>query len=213
MTKLQLYNNALLHLGELNLSSLTENREPRRVLDQIYDSGFINTLLEEGFWKFASKSVKMDYDHSVTPAFGFSRAFEKPSDFVTMCKICTDEYYNFPLLRYSDEGNYIFSDLDEIYIQYVSNLFGSDLSTWPDSFSRYAELYLAVQACERITHSSERFKTVFALMKKAKFEAKNKDAMKNPTKFLPSGTFVTSRGGRGGNGGRSDRGGRGGLIG
>jgi len=214
-TKLKLFNNALLHIGELNLSSLTEPREPRRVLDQIYDSGFIQTLLEEAPWKFATRTVKLDYDSSVTPSFGYRRAFGKPSDFVVICKVCQDEYYNYPMLRYQDEGNFIYSDLDEIFIQYVSNgvTFGLDLTKWPESFARYAELNLAHRACERITHSVERFKTITALMRIARDSAKSKDAMKNPTTFLPMGSWTSSRSGRTGNGGRRDGGSRGSLIG
>jgi hypothetical protein len=213
-TKLQLYNNALLAVGELGLSSLTENRESRRVLDQVYDSGFLDTILELAPWKFATRSIQLTYDPGIVPDFGYSYACEKPSDFVVICKVCSDEYYNYPLLQYQDEGNYLFSDLTEIYIQYVSNdaALGYDLSRWPPSFSRYAELHLATKICERLTHSETKLKTLFALMSKALTAAKSKDAMKNPTTFLPAGDWTTSRGNRVGNGGRRDRGGRGSLY-
>jgi hypothetical protein len=38
-SKLKLYNDALGILGERRLASLTENREPRRVLDEVWDAG------------------------------------------------------------------------------------------------------------------------------------------------------------------------------
>lgn len=214
-TKLNLFNNALLHLGELNLSSLTEAREPRRVLDQVYDSGFINTVLEKGYWKFAARTVKLDFDANVTPTFGHRNVFSKPTDFVHICKVCTDEFLDFPLLHYQDEGSFFYSDLDEIFIQFVSNgsTYGGDLTTWPESFTKYAELYLAASVCTRITHSDSMLKAIFALMKKAEVIAKSKDAIKNPTQFRPSGTWVTSRSGGRRGGGRADGGSRSSFLG
>lgn len=214
-TKLQLYNNALLAIGELGLSGLTEARESRRVLDQVYDSGFIGTLLEMAPWKFATRSVKLDYDPNVTPAFGYRYAFEKPTDFVCIAKVCQDEYYNYPCTQYQDEGYFFFSDLDELFIQYVSNgaSYGNDLTRWTPSFARFAELYLADKVCPRISQNKETRAQLYNLMKKAETQARSKDAMKNPTTFLPTGNWVSSRTGRSGNGGRSDGGGRGGLIG
>ena len=43
ITRLQLYNSALLLLGERNLASLSENREPRRLLDHVWDTGASQT--------------------------------------------------------------------------------------------------------------------------------------------------------------------------
>lgn len=213
--KLRLYNAALRHIGELKLSSLTENREPRRVLDDVYDDGFVNDVLEQAYWKFASRSVKLDKDASVTPTFGYRFAFSKPADFVHIMQVASDEYFNVPLLRMSDEGNFIFADLDEIFIQYVSNgtTFGNDLSRWPESFTRYVELYLATQIVERLTQNSSKHDTLLALTKRAKTYAKSKDAIKNPTRFPPTGEWVLSRGGNAFHGGRRDGGHRGGLLG
>lgn len=214
-TRLQLYNTALRHIGESNLSSLTENREPRRVLDQVWDDGFINAILEQGFWKFAARSVKIAFDPSVTPDFGYRYAFAKPDDFVQVAQVCSDEYFNTPLLKYTDEGAYWFTDLDEIYVQFISNgaSYGNNLATWPESFNMYAGYALANEIVERLTQSAAKKDAIFKQMKFFLMEAKSKDAMKNPTKFAPPGQWTQSRGGMGGNGGRRDGGNRGGLLG
>jgi hypothetical protein len=63
-TKLSLYNGALRELGSRKLSSLSENRESRRVLDDIWDGGFRDEILESGLWTFAVRSIEIDRDSS-----------------------------------------------------------------------------------------------------------------------------------------------------
>src|SRR4051812_47728400 len=111
-TKLLLYNGALTKLGERRLSTLAENREPRRALDGVYDDNFINKVLIAGQWNFATVSVQADYSASIEPDFGFARAFDKPTDFIRTIAVCSDEFFRAPVLDYADEGNYWFADLD-----------------------------------------------------------------------------------------------------
>ena len=78
-TQLDLYNGALLQVGERFLASLTEQREPRRLLDQVWAANGVKTCLEEGQWPFAMRTVQVDYDPSITPTFGYARVFQKPT--------------------------------------------------------------------------------------------------------------------------------------
>lgn len=211
-TKLKLYNTALRHIGELPLSSLSEARSPRRVLDSAYDDGFVDKILEMGNWKFAARTVRLEIDTDVTPSFGYRNAFAKPDDFVHVTMVCSDEYMKTPLLEYSDEGDYWFSDLDEIYVQYVSNgvEWGNDLTRWPESFNSFAGYALADLVVERITQNDSKKKGIKAELKMALNEARAKDAIKGPTKFLPPGQWTQSRSQRSN---RRDVGSRGRLIG
>ena len=68
-TQLTLYNNALHLIGERKLSSLSENRECRRLLDTVWDRPAIDDCLERGQWNFAIRSVHIDHSPSVEPAF------------------------------------------------------------------------------------------------------------------------------------------------
>lgn len=194
-TKLLLYNGALTKLGERRLSSLSENREPRRALDGVYDDAFINKVLISGLWNFATRTVLADYSPSVEPEFGFRRAYDKPDDFIRTVAVCSDEYFKSPLLDYSDEGNFWFSDLDSMYIKYVSNSaeYGGDLSMWPENFSEYAQWVLAEKVCKRLTGSEAGLQDARKELKKALLTAKSTDAMADPTSFPPSGTWSAAR--------------------
>jgi hypothetical protein len=58
-----------------------------------------------------------------------------------------------PLLDVVDEPNYWFSNVDPLYVKYVSNdtAYGMDLSLWSESFADYHATRLAVKTCKRIT--------------------------------------------------------------
>lgn len=212
-SKLQLYNIALSdYLGERQLASLTENREPRRALDTAWDNDAVRFCLEEGQWKFAQRAAKLTYNASILPAFGYSHVFNIPTDCVKLSFVCTDEFFQNPLLQYSEEAGFIAAELENIYVSYVSNdaAFGGDMSLWPASFVQVVACYLAKTIVKRLTGSDT---AAVALNKQYTNEvlvkAKSKDAMQGPTRFLPQGSWVTARTG----GQRLDRGNRSRLIG
>ncbi len=194
--RLSLYNNALTrHLGERRLGSLTEERGPRRQLDEIWDAGFVDDCLEQGLWNFAMRSMKVEFSESIEPPFGYQRAFDHPDDMIRIASVCEDEYYWTPLLKYQDEGAFWFCDLDAIFIRFVSNGadYGNDLANWPLSFTRWAEGYMATQAVEIVTKSKTNLEKLEKKVNKLLITARGRDAMKDPTRFTPEGTFVQSR--------------------
>jgi hypothetical protein len=211
-TRLKLYNNALKICGERSLATLTENREPRRLLDEIWDDGGVKTCLEGGQWKFAMRAIRIDYDPSITPDFGYNRAFQKPTDWCCTSSVSIDEYFKTPYLNYTDEAGYWYSDVDFLYIKYVSDdpAWGGDLSTWTERFSNYVASYFANQIVFKLTSDKERIQLVKMELKETEREAKNHDAMAEPVKFPPEGGWNGAR--RGGRF-RNDRGNRGSLIG
>lgn len=211
-TKLQLYNMALgEYLGERTLASLTENREPRRILDDAWANGAVRYCLEQGQWNFAIRSSKITNTPSVSPPFGFTYAFEKPADCVTLTQVCVDEAYTTPLLSYIEEAGFWYADVPDIYIGYVSDdvLYGNDMSNWPESFVQVVASYLASKSAMRITQSKQSKDDAKAEYLRNLANAKSKDAMQQPTKFLPPGSWSRSRGGSG----TGDRGNKGRLIG
>lgn len=197
-SRLTLYNGALMICGERKLASLTENREPRRLLDDVWTRGAVRFCLEQGQWKFAQRTSKLIYDPSITPSFGYQRGFEKPTDWVRTTKLCSDESFTMPLLRYQEEAGFIFADMDNIYVSYVSDdtTYGSDLSLWPETFREYVECYLASRIVRRLTQSGPTEDMVRTDLKRLLIDARSKDALQGPTAMVPNGTWSESRRGR-----------------
>lgn len=194
--KLALYNQALGHLGERKLTGLSENREPRRVLDDFWDDTKAYCL-EQGIWNWAIRSIEIESDTGITPTFGFSNAFAKPDDWVRTAQVSAEPSFTSPLQRFNDEVGYWWSDCDPLYVRFVSNdaAYGNDLGNWTALFGDYVSLRLAVKGCFRITGSDARLEGLQKLEKRALSEARSKDAMAEPPGQMPTGSWVLSRGG------------------
>ncbi len=194
-SKLEIYNAALIICGERILSSLTEDRKPRRLLDQVWDNDGVEACLERAQWKFAMNSVKLDYDTSVTTDFGYKRSFAKPSDWVLTSAVCSDEFYTAPLIHYTDENDFWYSELDIIYVKYVSNAtdFGLDLSLWPATFNKFVSAYFASEIVLGLSQDMELADRVEKRLIRTMKLAKSNDAMAGPQQFPAPGRFVNSR--------------------
>lgn len=194
-TRLSVYNTALLLCGERSLTSLSEDREPRRNLDQAWNGGGVDKCLGEGQWRFAMRTVQVDYDPSIEPDFGWTYAFNKPTDWVATSAVCEDEYFRVPLTGYTDEGDQWYSDSQTIYVKYVSNDtdWGNDLGKWPQSFADFVSAHLASRVIMKMAASEEMLKKIMALREKFKRDAKNAAAMAEPTRFAALGTWSRAR--------------------
>lgn len=193
--RLGFYNEALRLLGERPLASLTENREPRRILDAVWDAGAIDYVLEQGQWQFAMRSIEITYSPSVEPDFGYRYAFNKPDDLIRVCAVCTDEFFVQPNLHYTDEAGFWFADDEVMYVKYVSNHvnYGYDLSLWPQTFLKYVAAYFASEACVALNKSESTEQRIRNILKERHKDAMAKDAMVEPTKMLPMGSWVNAR--------------------
>lgn len=191
-SQLTIYNDACVHLGERQLASLAENNEIRRVFDLVWP-GARKYCLEHGHWKFAQRTSALSYSGSITPTFGYARAFDKPTDMVKLSRMCADEFFTIPVTQVVEENSLWFTNIDTLYISYVSNdtAYGYDYSLWPETFSLFVSLYLALRAAPRISKMDLRdLREQFRL---AKEDAQAKDAVQGATQFLPRGEWVQSR--------------------
>jgi len=193
--KLSLFNGAAAALGESRLASITENVELRYILSDVWDRDGLRTLLKSGQWNFAGRTAQLDYSPSISPSFGYQYAFPKPDDFVRTMAVCHDQYFNMPIMAYQDEANVWFTDSETIYVRYVSDdpQWGGDFSLWPEDFTRWAEMWLALQAGPTITHSDGALEAVAAREDDLRMRAKNSDAMEDPSKQAPEGRWSASR--------------------
>lgn len=210
-SRLKLYNGALLITGQRQLASLSESVESRHLLDNVWNDGGIDYCLSEAQWRFAIRAQKLDYSASITPDFGLRRAFEKSTDWLLTSAVCQDEYYRTPLLQYTDEAGILYADLDEIYVKFVSNDsgYGGNLALWPPSFTEYVKHYFAAKIITKLTADKQRMQALLTprtgLLDQSLLNARNRDAISEPTKFAAPGSWTQSR--RGSRGSRGFDGG------
>jgi hypothetical protein len=195
--KLTLYNLALGHLRENKIASLSENREPRRVLDDYWDAN-LAWCLERKLWNFAKRTVQVDASTTVVPGFGPKYAFRIPEDWIRTIIVSPEQTCRQPLLNYLEEAGYWYADLTPLYVSYTSNdpLYGLNLGAWPASMEDFVALRLAAQACGRITNSTE-LKTGKGGLDEQWHEAYKvcsaNCSMNDPPAYLPPGTWQKSR--------------------
>lgn len=198
VTKLQLFNAALDELGQTNVSDTGEPIEAAKVLASRYNR-VIADCLSAGSWNFAMETIKAASDTGVTPEFGFTEVFAKPSDWVRTIAVSGDEYFSYPLTQYFDDANFWSADNSPIYVRYVSDDtgLGLELSRWPAAFIRFVELELADRCCIRITESETKRNEVSKRRDKARRNALAQDALNEPQpKFPPPGSWTSARSGR-----------------
>ncbi len=199
--KLKVYNKALYKLGSRKLASITENREPRRVLDEIWGAAddMLSWALEIGDWNFATRIVELSYSPSVEPSFGHRRAFDIPTDMRKLTSLAADEFFTRPMTarEYQIAGPYWLADVDALYAKYVSDdpSYGFNSAAWSEQFCELLACKLAMQACERITNSRTKKQEIAAELRQAMAYAKSSDAMAEGSKSLPQGSWLRARGG------------------
>jgi hypothetical protein len=193
--QLSIYNGALLYCGERFLASLTEEREPRRLLDFVWSDSGVRECLECAQWNFAMRSSQIDYDPSVDPPFGYNRAFTHPDDWVLTSAVCADEFFRSPLTRYVDEAGFWYSDLDTIFVRYVSSdvSYGMNLGAWPESFTRFVQAHFASRIILKLSNSETEHNRLIALRQRQLDEAKSRSVMAGPTTFPARGNWTLSR--------------------
>jgi hypothetical protein len=203
--QLSLYNGALRLCKERRLASLTENRHPRRLLDDAWGdgarTGSVARCLEAGQWTFATRTGRIDATPDIAPDFGYRHAFTQPEDMVRPVAICQDEFFKDPLLDYSDERQIWYAPISTIYVKWVSNgdTYGADLSLWPQSFVDLVEADLAMEIVYTLTESADARAAVEKAYERQKVKAASMTAMNKPTSYPPEGGWNRARRGWGSN--------------
>lgn len=199
--KLKVYNKALYKLGSHKLASLSENREPRRVLDEIWGTNddVVAWALEIGDWNFATRIVELSYTPSVEPAFGHRKAFDIPTDMRKLTSLSMSEFFTLPLTAqdYQIASEYWLADVETLYAKYVSDdpAYGFNSAAWSEQFCELLACRLALLACDRITNSAQKKRDCAAEMRQAMAYAKSTDSMAEGSKALPRGSWLRARGG------------------
>ena len=148
--QLKLYNNALLIIGQRELASLTEDREPRYLLDASWNLDAVEYCLEIIKPVFASKDVALS-SPATSSVHGLDSVHTLPTDYITVIEVYSDNKLDQPITRYLIEGNTLVCEYDTVYLRYVSNDHVTSFTNWSASFTRVVSSYLAREICLKLT--------------------------------------------------------------
>jgi hypothetical protein len=196
--KLRLFNEALRHLCDHKLASLTEDHPARHAIDGAWqDAG--DTLLRQGFWNFALRTAEISSDEDVEALFGYSQAFSKPADWVRTLSVATDGSFAAQFDDYADEGNYWYASAGPLYVRYVSDEtdYGWNVGAWPPDFARAIAVYLAFQCGLPVSGDKGNRNDLHNLYRMLLREARTRDAVdERVIRQKPKGRLAAARLGR-----------------
>jgi hypothetical protein len=202
--KLSVYRGVARACDERRLSSLTENVKIRRLIDGVWDDpAGLQACLQAAFWNFAMETASFTYSPSITPAFGFQYAFDKPDDWLRTFIVSDDEMFSNRQFQYDDRGDYWMADCETIYVKYLSKSVtrGMDLSLWTPGFCDYVHHHLASLIVGDL-ESSKTSKDDLEMRSRRKLNiARATDAMDESMRFRPQGSWSRARQGSSSNDG------------
>ncbi len=148
VTKLGLYNQALMLLGQRQLATDTEDRPARFYLDTVFDNQGIDYCLEVVKPVFASIVAKLDTPAAVTD-HGLAFAHTLPADYISMVMAYSDAELNQPIGRLITTGKIVECDFDTIFIRYTANSLA--FTDWTPSFERVVAAYFAREISVKVS--------------------------------------------------------------
>jgi len=153
-TKLALYNQALLVIGAERLLDITEEREVRFRLDDIYDLGAVQHTLKHAAPDFARRTANLTSTTAPNDS-GLGYVHDLPDDFLSILmdgenrhQIYQDAALDVSILRFLREGDTIVTDYKDVYIRYVANV--TDISQWSPEFVRVVAHYMGMELAQRM---------------------------------------------------------------
>jgi len=206
-TKLQIYNDALLLLGERPLDTITDAVEARYRLDSAWGLGAVDYCLELVQPRFAvlvekMTSVVTDPDHGYTNVYDLSSATYIPNqDYLKFVGLFSDSGLNQPIERNFRDGNTLACNYSTVYFRYVASSVtvtpsakdatGYDTVTMTAAFLKVITAYLARELAVRLDSDDlERMNGLFDDRVSAARELDKQDeAIRRPE--APTGTLTS----------------------
>lgn len=187
----RIYNDALLILGQEPIATNNDDSARKSKLDIALDADLVESVLEDTSWHFGYETKQIFSDTDVTPAFGYQHAHELPVDMHRLDGVYADELMETPIRKYQQEGGYIFTTYDTIYIQFVSKDYLTTPDSWPSYFKRLVAARMAIDGGASIPGANLQNAGVQYEMRRD--EALSTDAIQSPPKVLSQGSWSASR--------------------
>lgn len=188
---LLLYNATLEICGLDPLLSTDDDSDRRRAIDDAVNNKAVLSVLSLVTWNQAWTSVKLTADPDLDPEWGFKEVFDVPSDMERIDMISAGEYFTNPIPYYR-EGNYFYTDSNEIWIRYTSTSTVSTPGAWPTYFWNLVAAELARRVAKKPRLQVD-VDAVAATYKEYKYEAMSTDVQRNPPRVLGLGNWTQDR--------------------
>lgn len=163
VSKVQIYNRALNLLGLEEVSLDTEVNKRTKALGAAWDM-VVPELMHLEPWLFTVKEeriAQLDEDGII----GYENAYRMPADCIAVIEPVDTDVVGGRGLSASAKirihGNTIYSNSDELTIQYVKN--EEDISKWTTGFTKCLAYLLAIECCYKLIENDKREKSLIEI--------------------------------------------------
>ena len=192
-SKVSICNQALVKVGARRITALTDDTTQARALNEIFDVKR-DAELSANPWTFATKRASIPAS-ATAPAFGWNYHYPLPADYLAMVEV--GENFTF----YDSDTGALFaieSDADGVLsiatdqpspldIRYVYRVENTGL--YPALFIEALACRLAAEVCEELTQNIAKREAAWAERKQAVREAKRLNAIEQPPRKNPAGSW------------------------
>lgn len=179
MTKTQIWNLALAHLGTLSVSLPEENTPEAEACRKHHDNQR-RALLRNFDWNFATTEVTLSREVGAQ-LFTYDYAYRLPDDYLRALKFNTlDAGLNNDRCRMA--GQHIHTDDSEGVLEYIRDV--EDCSLWDDMFVNGFSYYLAAAIAPQLSKSQQFASGLFAAAQSFMNDAKGADTQETRLKVI-----------------------------
>lgn len=178
ITKLQIYQEASLLLGDVRIATLSDGIPLISSLDDEYDRA-VQFVLRAAPWKHATKTSSITA--SGTAISGFTQVISKPSDWRrTLAVFVLSNSVKECPIDCREQDTKIYTRVTPVILRFISND-GATESTWPEQFGKAVAAYLAFRIADRDTGNPDKTKQMFSIWQQTFDNARMVDAIpENP---------------------------------
>lgn len=173
ISKTDIVNAALRHLGAQRVTSIDENVPRAKVIKDIYDTVRLK-LLEEMKPSFAVKRASLSRS-ATDPDFGYEYQYELPVDFVTAVKENNGYIYEI-------EADKVLSDENVIHLIYIFDQ--DNVARFTPAFAKAFYMTLAAEASYTLTESQSNRDALWKQSRVAIEEAMSSDSQQDDTGYV-----------------------------
>ena len=182
-------NAALAKVSNNRITSLTEGSTAGNLCNEMYER-IRDRLLRRHIWNFNKKRVKLA-QLSTAPVFGWTYAYQLPSDWVRNIAVHADSSGLSPTHDYETEGRTILADHENLYLVYGARI--TDPNDFDDMFREALAYALAVELAVPLAKSATLRDRMDAAFQAYVMEAQTIDGQDDPPQYPPESGWADVR--------------------
>jgi hypothetical protein len=185
-TKLEIFNEALRLVGDLRLTSTTEDVEARYALDDAWARSVLFAASQANWpHAYASAAVALSND---TSSPGYTKSYTiNSANWLRTVAVSLDQHFAVGAHYHQALGKlFLNTSASTAYVRYIDRTYLADgsISTWSEMFCSVVSHRLAFEVCERLTQDPQKAQSIYGLFAEVLSLAKSQLALETSAMMI-----------------------------